>query len=91
MRAKTNASELDIRTDDWVVMQYDNKLYAGVVTEMDPYGAYVKVNVMHKSGGFYKWPKDEDHIYYERDCVLQKIQPPSVVGNRGQFQFSTDF
>ena len=72
-RAKTNASELDIRTDDWVVVQYDNKLYAGVVTEMDPSGAYVKVNVMHKSGGFYKWPKDEDHIYYERDCVLQKI------------------
>ena len=89
--SETNASELDIPRDDWVVVQYHSKLYAGVVTKIDPFGAYVKVNVMHKSGGFYKWPKDKDQIYYERDCVLQKIQPPSVVGNCGQFQFSTDF
>ena len=73
------------------MVHYDSKLYTGVATEMDPSGGYVKVNVMHKSGGFNKWPKDEDHLYYERDCVLQKIQHPSVVGNRGQFQFSTDF
>ena len=50
----------------------------------------LQVNVMQKLGGYYKWPLAEDNIFYTHcsyENVIQKLSPPMVVGNRGQFSF----
>ena len=57
----------------------------GEVTYVDP--KQLQVNVMQKLGGYYKWPLAEDNIFYSYENVVQKLSPPMVVGNLGQFSF----
>lgn len=40
---------------------------------------------MHKSGNIWKWPRQEDKIFYKHENILKKINPPVVAGTRGQF------
>ena len=47
----------------------------------------LQVNVMQKSGSFYKWPRTKDNIFYRHENVVQKLSAPVVAGNRGQFTF----
>ena len=49
----------------------------------------IKVNVMHRSGKNWKWPQPVDHIYYFCKDIVKKINPPTVVGARGQFAFES--
>ena len=57
------------------------------VTYVDP--KQLQVNVMQKSGGYYKWPLAEDKIFYSYENVVQKLSPPMVVGNLDSFPFMT--
>jgi len=40
---------------------------------------------MHKSGNIWKCPNKEDKIFYKRENIVQKINPPAVAGTRGEF------
>ena len=43
---------------------------------------------MHKNlGDFWKEPQKEDKIFYQKENIIQKLDPPEVAGSRGQFQF----
>ena len=42
---------------------------------------------MHKVGKYWKWPEQEDHIFYYRSDVIKKIDAPTIAGSRGQFMF----
>jgi len=39
-------------------------------------------------GKLWKWPVKEDKIFYTTDNVLCHIEPPDVVGSRGQYCFT---
>ncbi len=45
------------------------------------------MNVMHKSGGVWKWPKEAEKYYYAADDVVKYVNPPKAAGNHGQFIF----
>lgn len=69
-----------------VFVQYDGQEFPGEVTttvRLD-----FQVIVMHKSGNaFLGWPSREDKIFYQRENIIKKLEPPEVAGTGGQFQF----
>jgi len=42
---------------------------------------------IHQAGNNWKWPKNEDHIFYYKHDIIRKIEPPIVFGYHGQFGF----
>lgn len=82
----TNTTESnEFSTGDWCVVMYDGENYPGEITNV--IGQEIQVQVMHRAGNYFKWPCNPDKIYYTQDDILKKIQPPVVVGSRGQFRF----
>lgn len=49
----------------------------------------VKVSVMvpSGSGSLFKWPTEEDVIFYRLEDVVMKLKPPAVKSSRGAFEF----
>ena len=76
------------KVGDWVRVLYDgdNQTYPGEITEV--HNENLRVNVMERAGGNSKWPRREDNIYYSLENIVKLLQPPVVVGSRGQFQFN---
>ena len=71
-----------IQTDDFVIVDFEGKLFPGQVTAVSEREA--KVSVLHKSGFNWKWPKCVDEISYEMTEIKQKIAKP-LPGKRGIF------
>ena len=62
------------------------KKFPGEVTHIT--GLDFEVNVMHKSlGAFWNWLQKEDKMFYQKDNMIQKLDPPDVAGSCRQFQF----
>ena len=48
----------------------------------------VKVSVMVPSGTcYYKWPANEDAIFYDMKNVIRQLKPPIVKSARGVYEF----
>lgn len=78
----------EIQIGDWVLVYYKNETFPGEVTAI--IASDIEVNVMHKSGAtFWKWPTQIYKIFYTRDNILKRLDPPSVAGTRGQFHLPT--
>ena len=68
------------------MVNYDGQKFPGEVTNI--IGPDFDINVMHKSlGTFWKWPPKEDKIFYQKENIIQKLDPPEVAGSQGQFKF----
>lgn len=80
----------DINVNDWVVVTYDNMKFPGIVTQLGSQND-IEVKAMHKAGSYYKWPERDDIVFYLRQDILMKVEPPSVKGSRGQYAFSETF
>ena len=79
---------LQLSVGDWVQVSYDGSMFPGEITKFAS-DDEIKVNVMHRSGKNWKWPQPVDHIYYFCKDIVKKINPPTVVGARGQFAFES--
>lgn len=75
----------DVAVDDWVVVKYDDVHFPGIVTKIE--NEDCKVAVMVKYGKLWKWPESKDEIYYTRNNIIRKVNPPSVANARGYFKF----
>ena len=71
---------------DWVLVTYDdgNQPYPGEITEV--HESSLRIKVMERTGGNFKWPKRED-IIYAMGNVVKSLNQPTVVGKRGQLNF----
>jgi len=48
----------------------------------------VQEKVMIPSGAnFYKWPTDDDAIFYSLDQIVMKLSPPTIKSARGAYEF----
>ena len=65
---------------------YDGSLYHGEIRKIEGNG--YQVSVMIPLGKFWKWPQQEDIIFYQKDKFIQKISSPIVVNARGHFSFT---
>ena len=80
--------ELHAQIGDWVLVAYEGETFPGEVIELGATNTDLRVNVMHQAGGYWRWPKDPDQIFYLRENVIIKISLPVVVGSRGQYMFT---
>ena len=87
IEVETTKQAISYSVGDWVLVTYDGdgQAYPGEITYVDE--MQVRINVMEKAGGNFKWPKHEDNIYYTYENIIKPLNPPIVVGNRGQFKF----
>lgn len=69
----------DFSVGDFVEVKYSGKRYPGQITEID--GNAFKVNTMERINKFWKWPTAKDEIWYNRKCVLKKIDLPIMIAN----------
>ena len=88
---KSNDNEVknfEINLGDWVLVSYEDDVFPGeVIAVLDN---DFQVNVMHKSGNsFWKWPAQEDNIFYTRENIVRNLDQPEVAGTRGQFLFKS--
>ena len=68
----------------YVIVQYEGSHFPGVVKKIAKKG--VAVSCMQKSmNNTWKWPEREDVCSYELKNIVEIIQPPSLVGSRGQY------
>ena len=83
--AVEDAVPLSLAIGQWVIITYEGGSYPGEITSCDHDD--VQVNVMHKSGKYWKWPNPDDKIFYRPENIIRRIAPPKVVGSHGQFVF----
>ena len=67
-----------ININDWVLFSYKDERFPGEVTNIT--GSDFEVNVMHKSGNIWKWPKRECKILCKWENIVQRINPPAITG-----------
>ena len=79
-----SASVVAVKIGDFVVIKYDENFYPGVVTRTKKSGA--EVSVMAASGTNWKWPKQEDKLFYYFCDIMMCINEPVPVGKRGIFR-----
>ena len=61
-------------TGQWVVVTYDGETFPGEITSCDT--ADIEINVMHKSGRYWKWPETVDKIFYELNKLYAQLPLP---------------
>ena len=72
-----------VKEGEWIVI-YESKCYPGQVTEIGE-----NVNVMRPcflSG--WKWPIERDEIFYMKENIIKKINPPIPNNKKGGWQFT---
>ena len=77
--------KLMVTVGEWVLVEYDGRLYPGEVIAIDNYE--FSVSVMVKAGKHRKWLDNMDHIYYPLEKLIRKLSAPEVVNARGHFSF----
>ena len=77
---------VNLSIGDWVVVEYmhDKNRYPGQIVAFADEEPKISVQVMHRSGKFWKWTdgKPEEVFYYE-DNIIKKIGLPIQTGPRG--------
>ena len=61
----------------WCVVKYDNQLFPGKIQTV--VGEKYEVSAMIKAGRYWKWPAQEDNIFYLRDEIVKGLNPPILV------------
>ena len=63
---QSRRSQVHYKVVDWVIVhylnEYDDNEYPGEVTAV--LENEIKVSVLNKSGGYFKWPKKKDEVHY---------------------------
>lgn len=75
---------------DWYAVEYDGNMYPGEVIAVGQENDY-QVSVMERAGKYWKWPNPCDVIFYLREKMSKKLDPPTIANNCGHFKFSDTF
>lgn len=79
-----NNDNFTLKINEYVIVNYEQEKFPGVVKEIKKGSALV--STMAVSGiNKWKWPFTEDKMWYENKDVLETIQPPKQINNRGIF------
>ena len=71
---------------DYVICKYEGELFPGIVTVAIPDVNGATVKAMQKCAGGWKWPEKDDKIDYLEKDIIQKIDFPVPVNNRGTYR-----
>lgn len=74
----------DLKTNDYVIVKYENKYYPGIVEQMDENEIFV--SAMCSSKKQWKWPNPPDKLWYKiEDNVMAIINKPKTLSTRGLY------
>ena len=62
---------------DWYAVEYDGNMYPGEVIAVGQENDY-QVSVMERAGKYWKWPNSCDVIFYLREKMSKKLDPPTI-------------
>jgi hypothetical protein len=68
----------------YVMVEYDNVCYPGVIEELRD-NQYL-VSVLERCRGGWRWPRRKDMIWY--NSIVKTLSPPTPVNSRGLFAFN---
>ena len=69
-----------------VKYHFDQNLYPGIILGYNAVLQNYLISTMTKQiehGKYWKWPEQPDKIWYQHSDIVQKIQPPDMLNNRG--------
>jgi hypothetical protein len=82
------SSTNNMKTNDWVVVQYNNLQYPGIVTAIDEVENEFEVKTMepftYKRQKLWRWPNHEDKIFYPAKKVRKYSLVPEEIKDKGR-------
>ena len=72
--------------DDFVICRYEGELFSGQVTIVHPENQGARIKVFEKCTGGWRWPKRTDEVDYLPEDIIQHINFPQPVNNRGTYR-----
>lgn len=70
---------------DYIVVQYENVFYPGMVIKVDRLKREFTVKCMTKAGTLWKWPTKDDVLTYSEKDLICAIKKPKMVTSRGLY------
>ena len=70
--------EIGFAVDDYVIFSYEGELFPGQITAINEEEEMCEIRAMVKFGFNWKWPKEDDIMFYpfsDVDCKIQVPQP----------------
>jgi hypothetical protein len=74
MSNSEDESQASVKTNDYVIVQYEGEFFPGRVLETMQKAAFVKVMLM--SGCGWNWPEVDDMLWYDYEDILEVINIP---------------
>lgn len=74
----------NISTNSYVIVEYEEEYFPGVVLEKRDDGANVKV-MMIAGPNTWKWPEKDDILFYLNEEIIDVINPPELKNARGHY------
>ncbi|GBN98562.1 hypothetical protein AVEN_251131-1 [Araneus ventricosus] len=71
---------INISTENWAVVKYDESLYAGEVAQV--LGNNIEVSAMENFGNGLN---EKIKVFYNTSEAIKVIQPPTVINDQGVF------
>ena len=80
-------SEPSLEIGQWVIVDYDNRRYLGVISEFK--SEEIRVNCLENFGSnCYRFPIREDNIFYKKQSIIRLVNPP-IPNDTGSRQYYT--
>lgn len=85
-RKKTRSEDDKIELGSYVIVLYEGEYFPGIVKSIDKQGKEVSTMVLSGPNTTFKWPDKDDKLWYANDKIVDKINAPVSINNRGSFK-----
>ncbi|XP_072398607.1 uncharacterized protein [Diabrotica undecimpunctata] len=80
---KETTPKSEINVTDYVIVRYEGEKFPGKVKKISNYNGFF-VSAMVESGlNYWKWPSEPDELWYSAEDIVEKINIPTPINNRG--------
>ena len=77
---------IHVSEEYFVICRYEGEFFPGPVTIVYPENKGARIKVFEKCAGKWRWPKCIDEVDYLQKDIIQHIQFPQPVNNRGTYR-----
>lgn len=71
-----------LKINTYVIIKYEGEYFPGMIKNIDNNSYEISTMVLSR-GNTFRWPDTPDQIWYNREAIMEKIQEPKTVNNRG--------
>lgn len=73
------------KKNTYVIIKYEGEYFPGLIKNIDNNTYEISTMVLSR-GNIFRWPDTPDQIWYNREAIMEKIQKPKTINNRGFFK-----